>query len=774
LVLTLPPSSLPDGATVDDTFALDATPVAKAGAFGWPLPFDPSLVATPQSGARTFGFYAPATLTLRVDGAELPFERLAAKPGTWGYDAETLWVRTASGEPPKAVTVTFPRAAAAERSLHRSTSGATDEAFALRDVIEGNEARRGVHLPAPATATWTLRVPAGDASVRFDARLLRGALRRHASDGATISGSVVTPTGEVALGSQTLVPGEKRDVSWSLAPWSGQDIQLRLSSAPGPTAVADHVFLADPMVVTPTPRPRRIVALFLDTVRRDALGAYGKTAFPATPKLDAWAAAAMRFDDARTVAPWTLPSARTALTGAEPEAWATTPTLPARLAEAGWVTEGIVANAFLSPAFDVHRGFGHYAFHHLQQANQTVDEALSLLAANPDRDVFLWLQFMEAHLPYRAPNRYDGLFAGSPPDALKELSKARLDRLSPDDPSFDAVKDHVRARYAEQLRFLDDEIARLLAALGPDATVVVFSDHGEEFWDHGAFEHGHAFGDELLRVPLLVYDRRLPAGSSAVPASLADLTPTLLELAGVSATAPIGRSLIGPLFGEADPWWDARVRTFGRPLYGDDGWGYVDDDLKWWTRNGRDHEVDLAADPSETTPRAVTDASRAGALAAALRTDVLRAVRVALPPGRDEQADTAILRIPGGVTHAWPAYDPRALADGVTVTVRGDAVVVEAPPDRTLPSAVYLVPKAPLADLRGVVVETQGTHVGRFGPSEGWTSAKGRRVAEGPRDGQARIELSEAWAVAPFGEAIATDAEGTMKDALRELGYLSE
>ena len=774
LVLDLPPSSLPAGASITETFRLGTPTTTKGPVVGWPLPFDPSLVATPQTGARTFGFFAPPGMDVSVNGQPLPFDRLAGKPGSWGYDADTLWIRRAedAADTPPMVSVTFPRAAVAERGLHLSTSGLSPTAFALRDVVVNNEAHRGVYLPAPATATWTVAVPPGAATLRFEASLMQGALRLHASDGADVSVRVRSAQQETTVSTTAIRVGAATRVEASLAAWAGQTVQLAISTSPGTSSVADHVFLAEPAVIVPSARPRRIVALFLDTVRRDALGAYGKPAFPATPKLDAWAKAAMRFDDARTVAPWTLPSARTALTGAEPEAWRTTRTLPARLAEAGWVTEGIVANAFLSPAFEGHRGFGHYSFHHLQQADKTVDAALATLAKNPDRDVFLWLQFMEAHLPYRAPDRYDGLFAGAPPETLKELSKARLDQLSPDAAEFDAIRQHVRARYAEQLAFLDDEIARLLTALGADVTVVVFSDHGEEFWDHGGFEHGHAFGDELLRVPLLLYDPRLPAGGDGAPVSLADLTPTLLDLAGCDAAAPLGHSLVPLLFGDEASDITGRTRTFGRPLYGDDGWGFVSGDLKWWTRDGRDREVDLRADPGEATPRDVTNPERAAALSAALGAPVVRALRVTLPAGRDEQADEATLRVPGGVAEVWPAYDPRSLSEGVVITQQGDTVRVTAPSDRALPAAVYVVPRAPLATLVGVEVRVRGTHTGSFGPSTGWDAARGRKVAAGPRDGDARVEVTDAWAVAPLGEAIATDAQGELEGLLRELGYV--
>ena len=143
-----------------------------------------------------------------------------------------------------------------------------------------------------------------------------------------------------------------------------------------------------------------------------------------------------------------------------------------------------------------------------------------------DRDTLVWVQFMEAHLPFMEPPAYRELFAGDQPEALRAVTRNELVKLKPSSSTFDEINTYVQARYDQNIRVMDDQIDRLLAAAGPDATVVLFSDHGEEFWDHGNYEHGHSFYEELLSVPMVIRDPHLPAGAFDVPTSLLDLAPS--------------------------------------------------------------------------------------------------------------------------------------------------------------------------------------------------------------------------------------------------------
>src|SRR5690606_14689244 len=105
--------------------------------------------------------------------------------------------------------------------------------------------------------------------------------------------------------------------------------------------------------------------------------------------------------------------------------------------------------------------------------------------------------------------------------------------------------------YDGEIAFTDQQIGRLLDALGErgqlaNTIVVLHSDHGEEFWEHGSCDHGHAQNEELLRVPLVIaWPERVPAGrvvESRVRAL--DLYATLLELAGIPSPDRVDSSTL--------------------------------------------------------------------------------------------------------------------------------------------------------------------------------------------------------------------------------------
>src|SRR5690606_18176962 len=141
-------------------------------------------------------------------------------------------------------------------------------------------------------------------------RVLPPAIRdARASDGATlrVEGEA---GGERKLLAEHPVRDAWQDLRVDLSAHARAEIVLRLLIDPAGTPDLDLVFLEDPTVYRPKADPLRVVLAFVDTVRPDHLGMYGY-ARPTTPKLDAWAEGAVRFDTARTVAPWTLPSTRT-------------------------------------------------------------------------------------------------------------------------------------------------------------------------------------------------------------------------------------------------------------------------------------------------------------------------------------------------------------------------------------------------------------------------------------------------------------------------------
>ncbi|MEQ1503653.1 MAG: sulfatase-like hydrolase/transferase [Myxococcota bacterium] len=776
---TLPPSSRPGGAPAPATIPLASFALEdhrpKSDVYRAPMPVEPGVLPSAAPGTMHFGTKAPPGFVVTGPSGPVPFERNGRKPGTWGYDRDALYLGvTPGGRPPDArqYTVTFPAATAAEDAMNLATSGLAPEAFAARTFVVGSESYAGLFLPPPAEARFTVAVPERGA-LSFVARILAPAI---ASDAASDGATVVVSVDGTALGRFAVDPDGTTPVRVDLAAYAGKTVALSIATASDDPTL-DYLLLEGPTVYPSREDPERIVLVFVDTLRADHLHFMG---YPreTTPVLDRLAAHATVFEQARTVAPWTLPSARAALTGRQPEDWYDARTLPEVLGAAGWRTDAIVTNAFLSPPFDLHRGWDHYAFEHLLPAAEIVDRGLEVLDANPDRDQLLLVHFMEPHLPFDEPWSFRHVWAGARPDAIRSLTRDDLIRVAPGSPEFEEVKTYVTKRYDQEILLVDDRLEELLDAVGQRATVVLFADHGEELWDHGGYEHGHAFWDELLRVPLVIRSPYLPPGRIDAPVSLLDLAPTLEQLAGV----PIPDGTVGTPLGPV-AWGDpgaadalvARPLAFGRPLYGPDGWGVVDHGSKWWDRAGVQAMFSVNADPRETIDLAPgeRDLDRwPDTLSDALGRPVHHAWRVEIRT-QTWPADLEVtLSHPDGFAQVWAGYDPRGgtssepqLVNGiVTYTIRAG----EAPP-----RALYLVPVGdPLAPngLAASVVG-RGVHFAKRCELDRLEETHDPHTLLTAGDYRFGLSVELAWVPEPSGTDVSA-YRPEMEEQLRELGYL--
>jgi arylsulfatase A-like enzyme len=786
----LPASSRPGGAAAPERFGLigpfrSHTTRQRVEIWRTPLPIQPSLMPSASGGTHRFGSKPPQGMALEGPHGELHFDRGARAPGSWGFDEEWLYVGLPPGRPEPDIgeySIVFPRATDTEDRLNLATSGLDAEGFARRTMTVGGESYAGLFLPAPAAAVFPLTVPERGV-LSFDARLLEPAVATGArSDGAVVVVELRSSGGEVqelrrvdvALGSPT--PTIRVDLSAR----AGEAVDLVLRTEPGPgDATFDYVHLGAPTVYAAGGAPRRIVLVFVDTLRADHLGFMGYRR-PISPTLDRLASHATVFTQARTVAPWTLPSARAALSGQEPELWSASLTLAEVLGAAGWRTDAIVSNAFLSQPFDVHRGWDRFGFEHLRAGTDVVDLGIRALRDGADRDQLLMVHFMEPHLPYEEPWTYRHAIAGSRPAALESLTRTWLSELDPGDRAFRDIREYVTDRYDQQILYVDHLIAPLLEAAGPDATVVLFSDHGEELWEHGGFEHGHAFWDEVLHVPLVIRSPALPPGRIEAPVSLLDLTPTLIAIAGLPGAEGAGRSLVPLAWGDpgAAEALAARPVAFGRPLYGGDGWGVLADDYKWWDRAGEQALFDLRGDPGEArdlSRRAPALDRWPDRLSAALGREVRRVWRL------DLRLDTSPVDLeitvshPDGFAQAWLGFDPRGRSSGIEPRVREDHVVVRVPVGSDAPQSVYLVPNGDPLDPAGFAATLMGGKVRVGGRSE-----RGR-LSTGPEpqqilavgDEKFGLTVNLTWTPEPAGVAV-PGFHPEMEAQLRELGYLDE
>ena len=326
----------------------------------------------------------------------------------------------------------------------------------------------------------------------------------------------------------------------------------------------------------PTQRPN-LILISLDTLRRDHLGCYGY-GLGTSPELDRFAERALRFDRAFTPQPWTLTAHMSMLTGLYPSVHDVAKdrglgegaeTLAERLHAAGYTTLAVVDRViFLDPRFGFDRGFDLY--HQLPDAAATKrDHILELIDDAGDAPLFLFLHFYDAHsdrahLPYESrPEDLDALAGEFDPsrrwcDGQGQCASAYLRGLLDRKEVLEGeARDHLEALYDAGIKSLDREIGALLDGLErrgmlETSVVLITSDHGEEFFEHGRPLHSQCY-DECVAIPFLLYAPGGATGQSAELASLVDVMPTFLELAGLPPGDSQGVSLAPLLSGELLP-----------------------------------------------------------------------------------------------------------------------------------------------------------------------------------------------------------------------------
>ncbi len=334
----------------------------------------------------------------------------------------------------------------------------------------------------------------------------------------------------------------------------------------------------------PLQEPRGVLLISIDTLRADHLGLYGYQR-DTSPRLDSRAGEWVRFSQALSHTPKTAPSHMTMLTGLMPgahgvENWKEgrgrslspgIPTLAERLSESGFATAALTEGGNVAAALGFDRGFG---LHHegRDALHEHLEAAAAWFAEHRGARRFLFLHTYAVHDPYLPSPSAAQLFTdpaytgGIVSDrAVLEERAGDADWLSLQQEFWKTVDGrdpsdvrHLRDLYDAGIRTTDDAIGRFLDRLEragdlDDLLVVVTSDHGEAFGEHGLFLHETLFS-ENVRVPLLI---RLPGGYGGgrvqdQPVGHVDLVPTLLDALEVDEAPmrPMGLSFWPAL---ADP-----------------------------------------------------------------------------------------------------------------------------------------------------------------------------------------------------------------------------
>jgi arylsulfatase A-like enzyme len=374
------------------------------------------------------------------------------------------------------------------------------------------------------------------------------------------------------------------------------------------------------------PGTPNVLLIILDTVRAASMSVYGYGR-PTTPKLSRWAERGVVFERAYSTAPWTLPSHASLLTGLWPQEfdadWEHSLSGGARtitevMAGHGFATVGIVANQFyVSRESGLAQGFHHYSAYLRNKAQlrlstgfaqwweehrnnsspakwtnfrkpaSTVSRGLlEWVDEHPGTPFFGFLNYFDAHLPYRPLPTWP---------VRTETTERSRDRYDGSIAALDGALDSLFTEL-DRRRILERTI------------VIITSDHGELFGEHGLVQHGNALYRELLEVPLVVWGPGIPGGQRVTtPVTLRDIPATIADLSRIGATGMPGKSLAAfwrsgsaissPVF--------ARVTRHRRtppelPIFHGTMTSVIEGNLHYIRRgDGNEELFDLAVDPRE-------------------------------------------------------------------------------------------------------------------------------------------------------------------------------
>jgi len=359
------------------------------------------------------------------------------------------------------------------------------------------------------------------------------------------------------------------------------------------------------------------VLISIDTLRADHMGLYGSPRLT-SPTLDLFASQGTTFTDASSTSPWTLPAHASILTGRNPishQVMRFDSALPEEidslaglLKEHGYRTAAVVNSTWLKKEpFRLTRDFDQYLF-----VDDTMDrrapntwiteQAINWIEERGEEPLFLFVHYYDVHADYASLPEYERLFVteydGEVDGTAWQLATTSFedDFLAMCHKEYDPSKcrigtlekylvidksvekmildeadiEHLEQLYDAGIRQLDTELGRLFASIDNEGLmenglVIVTSDHGEEFMEHGRMDHFLTVYQEVLRVPLILRGRDIPSGLKVdAPVSIIDILPTVLSAAGIRPPEEIDGLNLKPLMKEP-----SRAEFSERFLYGE-------------------------------------------------------------------------------------------------------------------------------------------------------------------------------------------------------------
>jgi arylsulfatase A-like enzyme len=347
-----------------------------------------------------------------------------------------------------------------------------------------------------------------------------------------------------------------------------------------------------------------VILIVLDTVRADRLSIYSD--LETSKNLTVFSRDALVFENCVATSPWTIPSHASLFTGFYPTEHGshgildpkkkgmfglplTSPlteefmTLAEIFRDNCYITGAVVSNSIiLNPYLKLDQGFqisdgarnigevyNKYPFHpilHLfcyltnvypkytlfyKAADDITSQSIHLLKNLLPSPIFLFINYLDAHGPYNPPRPFSGYFLDTPFPHLQKLKQYLLRLMNRvDEKSRDAYQ---LSQYDGELAYIDDELGRFFSQLKnmgiyDSSFIIITSDHGELFGEHGLYWHRNRMYEGVVKIPLLIkFPHSKIVGHEKRMITLADLYPTILSICEL----PIPTVTSGKAFGDA-------------------------------------------------------------------------------------------------------------------------------------------------------------------------------------------------------------------------------
>jgi len=315
-----------------------------------------------------------------------------------------------------------------------------------------------------------------------------------------------------------------------------------------------------------------VIMVSIDTLRQDHVGVYGYEK-NTTPNIDRIAEEGFVFKNARSESSWTAPAHASLLFSKFPhelnfykytqiEDIGKIQDTEVGLAEVfqqnGYVTQAFTGDAYVSRDYNFNQGFDN--FHEIVTMGKFdpyLSKVTDWISRNQNKQFFLFLHGYNTHQPYKPKPEYFKLFyPGNEPVNLTDFCSdyTKKDSLLIPDSDLEVHK----AKYDGEIREVDDLLQQVwdqVEAVGIDkkTILVILSDHGDEFFEHGSCDHVKTLYDELIKVPLIFKVPGIKGKPIFSSAQLSDVYPTLLDIVGIPLESNVsGRSLVPAMTGSQE------------------------------------------------------------------------------------------------------------------------------------------------------------------------------------------------------------------------------